>query len=180
MKRVCGACTLCCRLLPVHEGVHVDHAYKGMIAAAYKLIEQLPKFDKAGGEKCTHQCSKGCRIYERRPLACRTFECGWLRGADVRRPDHAGYVIDPVPDHVKVDERRIEVVQVWVDPARDADWMNDVRFRRFANMVADTGRAIILRYNESDGSVLLPPALSPTGAWSLTPRAPANAKQGEI
>jgi len=53
--RSCGGCTLCCKVLGV------------------------PALEKPRGTWCSH-CERGtgCRIYETRPDACRTFLCGWL------------------------------------------------------------------------------------------------------
>jgi hypothetical protein len=49
---------------------------------------------KAPAQRCTHLCSRGCRIYEARPATCRGFECLWLQGALPRewRPDKVGFV----------------------------------------------------------------------------------------
>jgi hypothetical protein len=70
-KRECGACTLCCRLLPV------------------------PEHGKPADQKCPHQFSKGCRIYADRPQSCAYWNCRWLTGDDTgQRPDRAGYVVD--------------------------------------------------------------------------------------
>lgn len=57
--RACGACSLCCKLLP--------------IAA----------LDKPHDKWCVH-CrpgAGGCMVYETRPEACRTFDCRWLTDA---------------------------------------------------------------------------------------------------
>jgi hypothetical protein len=55
--RVCGECSLCCKLLK---------------------IESL---EKPVGKWCSHCTSgNGCKIYESRPQACREFNCFWLTG----------------------------------------------------------------------------------------------------
>jgi hypothetical protein len=55
--RVCGECSLCCKV---------------------PLIEEL---QKPVGKLCKH-CSagNGCSIYESRPQVCRDFSCFWLAG----------------------------------------------------------------------------------------------------
>ncbi len=60
----CGTCTLCCKLVHVHE------------------------IDKPVGKWCPH-CSlgKGCQIYEARPTECKTWNCLWLQGAFGNDPD---------------------------------------------------------------------------------------------
>jgi len=59
--RACGACSLCCKLLP--------------IAA----------LDKPHDQWCPH-CrpgAGGCTIYESRPETCRSFSCHWLADSSV-------------------------------------------------------------------------------------------------
>jgi hypothetical protein len=54
-NRVCGACSLCCKLVAFFE------------------------INKPMGQWCPH-CTKsnGCSIYDTRPNECRSFNCGWL------------------------------------------------------------------------------------------------------
>jgi len=181
-QRKCGGCTLCCRLLPVHEGVKVEHAYRDAdIQLGYKLNELLPKFDKAAGERCQHQCSRGCRIHgtNRMPIACRAFECAWLANLDMHdqhRPDRVGYVIDPVMDTIQVDGERLQVIQVWVDPERPEAPLKDPMFKRYMKRREKDGVGFILRYNEKDAQVLLPPRFF--GDWAVLPRHEANVPLG--
>jgi hypothetical protein len=54
--RECGACTVCCK----------------------DLLIDTPELKKVCGELCVHcDAGRGCRIYERRPEACRSWYCGW-------------------------------------------------------------------------------------------------------
>ncbi|MGA7804393.1 hypothetical protein [Bradyrhizobium sp.] len=54
-KKVCGSCTLCCKVMAVDELV------------------------KSVGDWCPHcEPGKGCLIYANRPTECRTFSCLWL------------------------------------------------------------------------------------------------------
>jgi hypothetical protein len=76
--RACGTCTLCCKVLGVQA------------------------LDKPRGTWCTH-CEKGvgCRVYETRPDACRTFLCGWLinpRFGAEWKPERSKIVIAVAPD----------------------------------------------------------------------------------
>lgn len=98
MNRRCGDCTLCCKLLPA------------------------PELEKPAGARCSHQRhGKGCAVYARRPWSCATWTCRWLAGddtSDLSRPDRVHYVIDVMPDFVRVgpDSQAVPVVQVWIDP----------------------------------------------------------------
>ena len=58
VKRECGKCNLCCKLLRISE------------------IKKPP------GRSCDHaKCGKGWAIYDNRPQSCRDFNCLWLQGA---------------------------------------------------------------------------------------------------
>ncbi len=63
LQRACGACSLCCKLLP--------------IAA----------LDKPHDRWCAHcRPGAGCMIYDSRPQTCRSFACQWL--ADPAAGEH--------------------------------------------------------------------------------------------
>lgn len=76
-ERICGKCTACCKTHGVAE------------------------LKKPSGTICSHRdVSLGCRIYEERPQACRSYRCSWLVGLGLEeyRPDKTGIV----PDHVEI------------------------------------------------------------------------------
>ncbi len=133
--RSCGACKACCVLVPVH-----------LSADDYK----------AANERCRHACSKGCAVYAKRPEPCQVWSCAWLiqrETAGLRRPDLAGYVIDPMLDQVQAGEEMLDAVQVWADPARP-DAHRDPALRAWLRQV---GMPAIVRYSETDAFVLVPP-----------------------
>ncbi|THK37634.1 hypothetical protein EHS39_13430 [Ensifer sp. MPMI2T] len=153
--RKCGDCSLCCKLLPVRE------------------------LAKRGGSRCRFQRhGKGCTIYHRAdkgfPPPCGLWSCVWLADPEdagaMRRPDHAHYVVDPLPDFIVIQtegqpDQRVNVVQVWLHPAHP-DAHRDPGLRAYlALRGARDGFAALIRLNESDGWVLFPPALSPDGQW---------------
>ncbi len=75
--RVCGACTLCCK------------------------VYALPELEKAPGVWCGH-CApgKGCAIHASAPGQCRQFYCLWMTDGkmpDEWRPDHARFVLSIFP-----------------------------------------------------------------------------------
>ena len=132
MKRQCGTCTLCCRLLPVKE------------------------LAKQANERCQHQRHTGCTIYKDRPMSCRAWSCAWLLGlANTKRPDHAHYVVDTMPDFVVTEDNDVQtkapVIQVWCDPKhplayRDPDLLALLEQRRMPALIrfSGSGRAIFL------------------------------------
>jgi len=174
--RRCGGCTLCCKLLPMHQDVTGRRG--------------LPDFDKPAGTRCPHQrAGKGCVIYHRRPGCCAFWNCRWLGNAeetaDLRRPDRAHYVIDIMPDFITLrdpvehggQEANVEVVQVWVDPGyRDAH--KDPALRDYLARRGEQGIAAIIRYSGDDAFVLFPPAMTQNGTWKEehggTPLAESN------
>jgi hypothetical protein len=106
MRRQCGDCQLCCKLVPVQS------------------------INKPAGTACRFQkFHKGCTVYRsaNMPFERAVWNCRWLVNddtADLPRPDRAHYVIDLMPDYVTHidnktgEQRNIQVVQIWVDPKR--------------------------------------------------------------
>jgi Fe-S-cluster containining protein len=151
--RVCGSCSLCCKLLPIPG----------------------PPLHKPANTRCQHQRhGKGCSIYPTRPLPCRAFACRWLADRDTAgmpRPDRAHYVIDIEADYIEMidteggEPRKVGVIQVWVDPAyRDALRSPDLR-DYMQRVAVQYGYATIVRYNESDAFVVFAPAISSDRQW---------------
>jgi hypothetical protein len=126
--------------------------------------------DKAAGVKCKYlSFAKRCKIYESRPKCCRLWNCRWLiedDAADLRRPDRSHYVIDILPDLLHVGDpceeyKKIAALQIWVDPLHP-EAHRDPALRAYLehkNMPA------IIRYDGSNGFVLLPPQLTDTKHW---------------
>jgi len=157
VKRTCGDCQLCCRLLPVDSDGLRD------------LKTPRVEVHKVAGERCRFQRhGKGCSVYEGRPLACELWSCRWLiddEAADLRRPDRSHYVVDVMPDEIMITvdgvSRRHDVLQVWVDPAhRDAH--RDPALRAYIDKL---GVPAIIRYDSVEGFVLFPPSTSSDGLW---------------
>lgn len=152
MKRECGDCQLCCRLLPVRS------------------------LGKGGGEKCRHQkFGVGCKVYSQlyavSPECC-IWSCRWVVSddtADLSRPDRSHFVVDMMPDFVTLnydDGRTFDVpaIQVWVDP-RYPDAHKDPSLRRYLVRRAEQdGSVAIIRYAPTRGFVLVPPPLN-DGEW---------------
>jgi hypothetical protein len=150
--RQCDGCTLCCTLLPIKE------------------------IGKKAGVRCRYQVAAGCGVYRRRdlmPYSCRLWNCRWLvedDTADLLRPDVSHLVIDMIPDFVAVtdnetgEQKAVEVVQVWCDPAyRDAH--REPQFRAYVERRAAEGKATIVRFSSADAVTLFAPPLSKDGEW---------------
>jgi hypothetical protein len=152
MKRRCGDCTLCCKLVPVQA------------------------LKKLAGQSCMYQrFGKGCTVYGKRemPSECVMWNCRWLVNddtGDLSRPDRVHYVIDIMPDFITVTEndtgiaQNIQVVQVWVDP-KHPDAHRDPALRRYLERRAQEGIAAIIRYSAKDAFVLLAPPFIGDGQW---------------
>lgn len=150
-SRSCGGCTLCCKLVPVEE------------------------IGKLANTRCQHQSHKGCKVYQgpKFPISCHLWTCAWLAEGppELRRPDHCGYVVDVMPDTVKATDQVtgedliMRVVQVWGDPARRDEVLNDVNLRRFARrMLIEFDVAMLLRWNSYDSIFLIAPETD-DGPW---------------
>lgn len=152
MKRTCGDCQLCCKLVPV----------KGL--------------GKPAGVRCKHQkYGKGCMVYHRpgMPPECAIWTCRWLVNddtADLPRPDRSHYVIDLIPDYITVvnddtgEKQNVEVVQVWVDP-KYPDAHHDPALRAYMRRRGDEGKATIVRFDNKVATVVFPPQLSHDHQW---------------
>jgi hypothetical protein len=151
MKRVCGSCTLCCKLIPVEE------------------------LAKPAGHRCQHvRTGKGCSIYARRPWSCREWSCLWLKGTEddeplpLRRPDRVHYVIDEVPDIIRATNNetgavdQLDVLQIWCDPAWPMAVEDD---KQLLALIERVGLIALVRFDSSKGYVIFPPSRSGDGQW---------------
>lgn len=180
MTRQCGDCNLCCKLLPMAASDKGERAAglmveRGLMSPAV-AANMTPEFFKPAGERCPHQQHhKGCTIYSRRPFACQMWSCRWLTGedtADLRRPDRSHYVIDMMPDFVRVDltggtkaDTTIGVVQIWLDP-NYPDAYRDPALRAFMLRRAEReGMAALVRLSNSEAFFVAAPPLSADGKW---------------
>src|SRR3974390_2830528 len=179
--RQCGDCTLCCKLLPMVDGKDPAHKQKvreavekmvefGIAPAAYfaNMVEEVAK---PAGVPCPFQrFHKGCTVYARRPFGCRTWNCRWLveEAGETGRPDRVHYVIDIVPDVVRIDHEDgpvdIEVIQVWCDP-KHPDSHRDPALRAYLLARAAEGKAALIRYSAYDGFVLAAPPFTESDEW---------------
>lgn len=76
--RQCGACTVCCKILPV-------------------ATKELKKTANVLCQHCDE--GRGCRIYETRPVVCCGFYCEWLLNPQIPatwRPDKSGIFIERI------------------------------------------------------------------------------------
>lgn len=148
--RTCGECQLCCKLVPVRE------------------------LDKPAGQRCQFQRhAKGCSIYRRRPMTCSLWSCRWLNGADtadLRRPDRSRYVIDCMPEFIRVLDHRtgqqssIPCIQIWVDP-RTPDAHRDQALRAYLERRSKEGYVGLARFSAREALVLVPPLMASDGQW---------------
>lgn len=146
--RVCGSCQLCCKLVPV------------------------PAIHKAAGSRCQHsKVGRGCTIYATRPFACQTWSCRWLADretAGMPRPDRCHYVVDLVPDSVKViaedgRQSQVPVIQVWVDPAfPEAHRAPELR-AYMLQMAEKYKLATIVRFDSRRALMVFPPPITGVG-----------------
>ena len=89
----------------------------------------------------------------------------------MRRPDRCHYVIDMVPDFVRIDQNDgsepvpMQVVQIWIDPDYpDAHHDPDLR-AYLARLGERDGIIALIRLNATDAFTLWPPALTPDGEF---------------
>jgi hypothetical protein len=163
MKRECGDCQLCCKLLPVHDN---EPWRKGAA------------LDKPANTRCPHQRHrKGCAIYSDRPYACRVWTCRWLVNDDadnLPRPDRAHYVIDSLPDECRTTDnetgeiKNYLAIQVWVDPAHWTEiFTNKSLFDWLEKKAQQFGTPALLRNGSREAIGVFAPCLTGTGKWVI-------------
>ncbi len=183
MRRQCGDCTLCCRLLPMKKRSVADtiQTAREMVKAGMAVAEDFrglrADFDKPANTPCPHQShAKGCKIYAGRPFSCRIWNCRWLTNddtADLSRPDRARYVIDIMPDFVTLTEngaefRKVEVIQIWVDPKHPDAWREPAALAYIERRGAE-GKATLVRNGPWAGIAVFPPAMAQDNQWHEIP-----------
>ena len=111
--RQCGSCTMCCYILGV---------------------DAPPDVSKPPDVWCKHcKPSKGCAIYERRPMPCRHFYCQWLLDLsldDLWYPARSKIVINLASNP---DGSNAGLV-FEVDPRRPDHWLQHPYVQRISNL----------------------------------------------
>jgi hypothetical protein len=151
-SRKCGDCSLCCKLMP------------------------NVALEKPAGKPCRYQRhGHGCTIYSQRPHECQHWSCRWLAApeetAGMRRPDRAHYVIDALPDTVRIVNNETgeviesEAAQVWIDPAFPKA-KDDPELRAYMlKMALDHRMPTLLRWSNRNATVIFPPPITADRQW---------------
>jgi hypothetical protein len=129
-KRVCGECSLCCKVIAVDV------------------------LQKPAGAWCGH-CLKtsGCAIYERRPDECRQFNCGWLVN-----PEFGDEWYPRRSKMVLTFDRRANRVGVHVDAGSPSAWRREPFFTQLKQWARDgvEARRQVVVYVNDNVTVILP------------------------
>lgn len=104
-ERVCGACSLCCKL------------------------PYVPALDKPIDTWCSHARpgQGGCAIYPDRPAGCRTFICNWLAGklGEEWFPARCKMIVTPSGTLAPSGTPAKPVMLIMVDPAYPNAWRRE-------------------------------------------------------
>ena len=105
--------------------------------------------------------------------------------ADMRRPDHAGYVVDPFLDDAVANGQAVKLVQVWVDPKRPLAHRDPALRAYLARVAAVYGMMAVARTDSHHGTTLIPPSMSADGDWieleqSVVPHAQLEARLAAV
>lgn len=127
--RVCGSCSLCCKVLRIEE------------------------LDKPAGGWCPY-CTAGrdgCKIYDGRPKSCRTFQCAWLINNDLAPAWHPA-----TAKMVLHYDEPARCLAVHVDPEYPSSWRTEPYYRQ---LKAWTCAAIEAARNPASNGWLMAPIL---------------------
>ena len=108
-ERICGTCSLCCKLT------------------------YIPELNKSIDTWCRHARpgSGGCSIYSERPASCQSFICGWLSGArefgDEWFPARCKMIVTRREPRYNLAERGALVT---VDPASSNVWRREPYYQQ--------------------------------------------------
>lgn len=126
MMKPCNGCTLCCDLLEVKP------------------------LEKAANQACAHcEVGVGCKIYDRRPPVCGTFDCLWRASPvmdEEMRPDRLGMMFEAYRP-----ERLVVVI------VTDGDWTNG-KAKKLLTRIAQDGYVVWIMVGK-DRHLLLPPGV---------------------
>lgn len=126
--RTCGDCTMCCKLLGVRATVFVR---QDTLTAPLEPFPAKPK-----DEWCQYcNIGSGCRVYDTRPHACRTFECMWLQNETfppMMRPDRSRSVF------VESEMEELKQINIFVPLERGLNcYLDDPMLQRYIQMYMD-------------------------------------------
>jgi hypothetical protein len=135
--RECGTCTLCCKVFAI------------------------PEYKNPTGEWCPH-CAPGvgCRVYEKRPVPCRTFACLWLNDPGIPddwKPERTKIVLYIAPPN--------DTLYVNVDPGHPQAWRKPPFFeqlRTWSKELIEKDRHVVVLVREV-ATLILPDETIPLG-----------------
>lgn len=136
--RSCSGCTMCCKLL------------------------EIDVLEKPRGQWCSHCNPKsGCTIYESRPAPCRSFNCGYLRIADLGehwKPSKARFLIN-----YELTSGRIAI---HADPDRPDAWKVDPYIKSIQQWSLNAAKAgsYVIVWAGHDATLVLPGRYKELGA----------------
>jgi len=122
--RECGGCTLCCRVLGVHE------------------LKKPPLAE------CSHCHVMGCSIYKDRPKECREFNCIWLMDNSLPeelKPSKSHVVLSNIEHDVSIQGIEVpsKTIIVHIDPYFPTAYKEGA-MKVFLNKELKAGTALIV------------------------------------
>lgn len=103
MKRSCGSCSLCCKIMDAGD--------------------IKPRHDWCQHAKPGHG---GCGIYQTRPEICRGFHCQWI--LDSRHPDYWFPAKSKIIINATINKEGKKYISFIVDPAYPTRWREEPYF----------------------------------------------------
>jgi hypothetical protein len=136
-QRECGDCNMCCKLPNIDSGFWEKsntHVFKGQY------------------EWCKHcEIGVGCKIYSKRPSACRDFYCLYQAGMTNLKPNKNGFFMylerkesaEQKVITIMCEEHRLDLIPKLI--------MNDLD----GYMLVDKGWTFHIRYNSNDNDLAI-------------------------
>jgi hypothetical protein len=84
---------------------------------------------------------------------------------NLKRPDFAGYIVDPMLDTILANDVPLDCLQIWIDPKRP-DAHTAPELRAYVARIAEVYRfPALIRHGSRDGFLLVAPCLDEGGQW---------------
>jgi|TARA_B100000085_G_C18558187_1_gene518519 Fe-S-cluster containining protein len=127
--RECQDCSLCCKLPEIND---LEYHKKSFLWCKSCNIEK-----------------GNCKVYENRPLTCRTFECFYLQNKTDLKPNEVGFFVF-TEQHLIYEHGDQKIRTIYCEPKKLKDLIKNIKKDKKLSMFIKLGYAFHIRYNEND------------------------------
>lgn len=140
--RTCGDCNVCCKLPPIPPTTFKNKPFK-----------------KSGFTWCKN-CEIGikCKVYDDRPITCKIFECSYLVGLTIQRPNKLGFLAIMEAENSVQDK----IITIYCEPHRLSSLIKNLKKEHNFNLMIESGFRFVIKTNKDDDMLVYDPQLGET------------------